>query len=258
MFRFLLIATLICCPLWCFALDYPPPPTQRVNDYAGILSPQEKEELESMLRRHEEETSNQVVVAIFPTLEQESLEDYVNRLFEKWKIGQKVNNNGVLLAVFLKERKIRIEVGYGLEGTLTDALTSRIIRNEMAPEFRSGRYGAGIRAAVQAIMKAIAGEYKPVVSRDEPGNQLLTPQTIFIMTMVFFYIIYRIRNQAMYLPYDNDDPRKRRRRNDDWFFFPGGGGGFGGGGGGGGFGGGGGGFGGGGGSSGGGGASGSW
>ena len=210
-----------------------------------------------MLRRHEEETSNQIVVAIFPSLEQESLEDYVNRLFEKWKIGQKANDNGVLLAIFLQERKVRIEVGYGLEGKLTDALSSRIIRDEIAPEFRTGRYASGIRAGLQAIQKAIAGEYKPVVRPQEPGNQLLSPGNIFILVMFFLYVIYRIRNQSMYLPYDPDDhderdPRKRRKRKrDDWFFFPGGGWGSGGGGGGGGFSGGGG-------MSGGGGASGSW
>ncbi len=205
-----------------------------------------------MLRRHEEETSNQIVLAIFPSLEQESLEDYVNRLFERWKIGQQVDNNGVLLAIFLRERKIRIEVGYGLEGKLTDALSSRIIRNEIAPEFRAGRYASGIRAGLVAIQKAIAGQYKPVVRRDEPGSQLLSPGTIFILTLIFFYVIYRIRNQALYLPHDTYG-RRRRRSDDDWFIFPGGGWGSGGGGGGGG-----GGFSGGGGSSGGGGASGSW
>ena len=254
MFRLLMIATLICCPVYSFALDYPPL-KQRVNDYAGILSAQEKEELESMLSRHETDTSNQIVVAIFPSLEQESLEDFVNRLFERWGIGQKVNNNGVLLAIFLKERKVRIEVGYGLEGRLTDALSSRIIRDEIAPEFRAGRYASGIRAGLQAIQKVIAGEYKPVVRPQEPGNQFLSPGTIFILVMVFLYIIYRIRNQAMYLPGDSYTQRRRRRRDDDWFIFPGGGWGSGGGGWGSG---GGGGFGGGGGMSGGGGASGSW
>ena len=94
MFRFLILLVVICSPFNGFALDYPPAPTQRVNDFAGILTTQEKEELESILRQHEKETSNQIVVAIFPSLEQESVEDYANRLFEKWAIGQKVNNNG--------------------------------------------------------------------------------------------------------------------------------------------------------------------
>lgn len=236
------------------ALDYPPSPNVRVNDYAGILQPPEKQELESILREHETTTSNQIVVAIFPTLEQESLEDYVNRLFEKWAIGQKVNNNGVLLAIFLKERQVRIEVGYGLEGRLTDALSSRIIRNELAPDFRAGRYGAGIKKGVLAIQKAIAGEYKPVAQPQQPVQPFFSPGTIFIGVMIFLYILYRARNRGVFI----DHRGRRRYRDDGWFIFPGGGWGSGGGGGGGGGWGGGGGFSGGGGLSGGGGASGSW
>jgi uncharacterized protein len=238
-------------------LDLPPAPTYRVNDFAGVLSAQEKEAMESNLRKHEEETSNQIVVAIFPSLEQESLEDFVNRLFIKWQIGQKANNNGVLLAVFMKERKVRMEVGYGLEGRLTDAVASRIVRNEIAPDFRAGKYGAGIAKAVLAMEKAIAGEYK-AVPKEQPPAQGIPPVASFIGMMIVLYMLYRIQNRSVYI-----DPRRRRRsRDDDWFIFPGGGG-FGHGGGwgsGGGWsgGGGGGGFSGGGGSSGGGGASGSW
>jgi uncharacterized protein len=251
--RFLILLLLASWPAFSYGLDFPPAPTVRVNDYAGVLQPQEKEELESILRQHETETSNQIVVAIFPTLEQESLEDYVNRLFENWKIGQKMNNNGVLLVVFLQERQIRIEVGYGLEGKLTDALSSRIIRNEIAPDFRAGKYGSGIRKAVLAIQQAIAGEYNPVAQPQQPNGPTFSPGAVFIGMMVFLYIIYRARNRGVYI-----DPKGRKRyRDNDWFIFPGGGWGSGGGGGGWG-GGGGGGFSGGGGMSGGGGASGSW
>ncbi len=174
--------------------------------------------MESILRQHEKETSNQIVVAIFPSLEQESLEDYVNRLFEKWGIGQKVNNNGVLLAIFLKERKVRIEVGYGLEGRLTDALSARIIRNEIAPDFRAGRYGAGIQKGVLAIQKAIAGEYKPAVPQEQPPEQVFSPETIFIAVMIFLYIIYRARNRGTYI----DRQGRKRYRDDGWFIYPGG------------------------------------
>lgn len=250
MLRFVFILLLILQPLCAHALDFPAAPKQRVNDYAGILKEPEKAELESLLQRHEQETSNQIVVAIFPSLEQESLEDFTNRLFERWRIGQKVNNNGVLLAVFLQDRKVRIEVGYGLEGKLTDALTSRIIRNELAPPFRNGQYGAGITAAAVAIQKAIAGEYKPAVPQKGPDQLPISPGTLIFLGFIFLYMIYRARNRGTYI-----DRRGRRRRDDSWFIFPGG---FGSGGGGGWGGGGGGGFSGGGGMSGGGGASGSW
>lgn len=99
------------------------------------------------------------MVAVFPSLEGESLEDYVNRLFERWKLGQKDRDNGVLLAIFLDDRKARIEVGYGLEGVLTDALASRILRERLIPEFREKRYAEGIEATVAAIEAATRGEY---------------------------------------------------------------------------------------------------
>ena len=209
----------ICLAVFAGALDYPPAPTYRVNDFAGVLKQQEKDDLESLLRRHQKETSNQIVVAIFPSLEQESLEDYVNRLFEKWAIGTNMNDNGVMLAIFLKERKVRIEVGYGLEGTLTDALSSRIIRNELAPDFRTGNYAAGINKAVLAIQKAIAGEYR-AAPEDQPPATGLSPSTIFILMLIFLYVIYRFRNRGTtYM-----DPRVRRRYrsyDDGWIVLPG-------------------------------------
>jgi uncharacterized protein len=234
-------------------LEMPAPPRDWVNDYASVLSPAGKQELNERLKRFEAETSNQIVVAIFPSLEEESLEDYVNRLYEAWRIGQKQNNNGVLLAVFVNDRKVRIEVGYGLEGALTDAVSSRIIREEIAPEFRNGNYDAGIRRAIDAIEKATRGEYKA----PEDTAQKISPLLVFLLIVIGFLILrYIIRhrfNPGVFIP----DPRYRgRRRNpyDDWWI-----GGSGGGLGGGGFGGGsGGGFSGGGGLSGGGGASGSW
>jgi uncharacterized protein len=245
-FRRFTFVFLILLSTFSFALDFPAAPKQHVNDYAGVLKPQEVQEIDAMLMQQEKETSNQIVVAIFPTLDDESLEDWTNRLFINWKLGQKENNNGVLLAVFIKEHKIRIEVGYGLEPTLTDAISSRIIRNEIAPAFRENRYGDGIRAAVIAIEKAIAGTYQPV---EEPQQNEPPPIPIGTIIFVLFvlYAIYRSRNSSQ--------TYGRRSRGGWWWIPPGG---FGGGGGGWGGGSGGGWGGGGGGSSGGGGASGSW
>jgi uncharacterized protein len=101
-----------------------------------------------------------VAVAIFPSLERESLEDFSIRLAQQWRIGQKGLDNGVILLVFVNDRKLRIEVGYGLEGRLTDAQASSIIRNEIAPRFREQRYAAGIEAGLDAIYRTIAGEYQ--------------------------------------------------------------------------------------------------
>jgi uncharacterized protein len=230
------------------ALQIPQPTGQRVNDFASVLSADAKSRLESNLSTFEKETTTQIVVAIFPSIEDESVEDFTVRLAQAWKIGQKQNNNGALLAIYIKERKARIEVGYGLEGALTDALSSRIIRNELAPDFKAGNYDAGVEKTVAAIQKAVRGEYTAKDDTEKPQ------QTSYIATLIIFLVVWFLISRMSRGPM-TIGPR-RRGYNDTW------GGGFGGGsgwGGGGGFGGGGGGgFSGGGGSFGGGGASGSW
>ena len=131
----------------------------RVNDYAEILSSQTVAELDAELKAFEDSTSNQVVVLTISSLEGENLEEYSMKVAETWKLGQKGKDNGVLLLVAKNDRKIRIEVGYGLEGTLTDALCSVIIQREILPEFRNGDYNAGITAGVNAILGAIEGTF---------------------------------------------------------------------------------------------------
>lgn len=143
------------------ALDIPSRPDGYVTDKADILSPEAQARVESVLRQYEDRTSNQVIVATFPSLEGESLEDYSIRLAERWKPGQQDRNNGVILLIFRDDRQIRIEVGYGLEGALPDVLAGRIIQEEIAPRFRDGRYEEGVLHGLQAILQAISGEYQP-------------------------------------------------------------------------------------------------
>jgi uncharacterized protein len=142
------------------ALKVPPPPDRRVNDYAGVLAPAERERLEQKLIQRERGASNQVVVAVFRSLEGESLEDFSIRLAQAWRIGRKGLDNGVILLVFIDDRKMRIEVGYGLEGNLTDAVSSSILRDVVAPRFRDKRIADGISAGLDAIDQAIAGTYR--------------------------------------------------------------------------------------------------
>ena len=106
-----------------------------VHDEAKILSQQTVDLLENQLKVYEDSTSNQIAILIITSLEGASLEEYSLRVAEKWKLGQKDKDNGVLLFIAVDDHKMRIETGYGLEGVLTDALCSRIIRNEMAPKF---------------------------------------------------------------------------------------------------------------------------
>ena len=139
----------------------PPAPARYFNDYAHLVSAPAVERLDRQLEDFEKATSSQIVVAIFPKMESpSSIEDYVHRMFVTWKIGQKGRNNGVLLAVFVNDRKLRIEVGYGLEGALPDALGRRIIDNEITPHFKRADYDAGLAAGVNAILAATKGEYK--------------------------------------------------------------------------------------------------
>ncbi|HET6675636.1 MAG TPA: TPM domain-containing protein [Nitrospiraceae bacterium] len=140
------------------ALDVPAL-TGRVVDLAHVLPPSTAAQLSERLQAHEDKTTNQLAVLIVPSLEGEPLFDFSHRVASTWKLGQKGTDNGALLLVAIKDRKVRIEVGYGLEGTLTDARSAQIIRNEIVPRFRAGDYAGGITAGVDAILKTIEGTY---------------------------------------------------------------------------------------------------
>jgi len=136
-----------------------PAPKGYVNDYAGMLSPQRAAALEQQLRNFEQSDSTQIVVLTLPNLGGEDIETFSIRVAEAWKIGQKGVDNGVILLVAQAERKVRIEVGRGLEGKLTDLVSGRIIRAEISPRFKAGDYDGGIVAGVAAIAAVVKGEY---------------------------------------------------------------------------------------------------
>lgn len=139
----------------------------RVNDYAGMLSPSALSSLEVKLAGLEKTDSTQIAVLTVPSLEGDSLEDFSIRVAEEWKIGQKKLDNGALLIITRDERKARIEVGYGLEGSLTDLVSGRIIDDIIRPHFRAGNYDEGVNAAVDAMISVVRGEFK---SDGIPGN----------------------------------------------------------------------------------------
>jgi uncharacterized protein len=141
------------------ALDVPRL-TGRVNDNAGMLSKEAISRLDAALADFERTDSTQLVVLTIPSLQGEPLEDYAIKVAQAWGIGQKGKDNGVLLLVSKGDRKVRIEVGYGLEGRLTDALTGRIIDHAIVPAFKAGRFDAGIEAGVAAIIEGARGEYQ--------------------------------------------------------------------------------------------------
>ncbi len=220
------------------ALDFPAL-TGRVVDNANLLTSQQESRLTAQLAGHEEATSNQVVVVTLPSLQGTAIEDFGYQLGRHWGIGQAGRDNGVLLIVAPNERKVRIEVGYGLEGDLPDAIARAIIDNDILPAFRRNDYAGGIEAGVSTIILAIEGAYEPMERRSEKNEQLRYVALGFFFIVLIMFLIFL----------DRIDPGRQQR-------WPGGG--VGGGYGGGGFGGGGGGFGGGGGGFGGGGSSGGW
>ncbi len=157
----LAVLSLIClvCVPQLFALEVPPL-KGRVNDYAGMLSSYTERQLDGILRDLEKIDSTQIVVLIIPSLEGEVLEAFSIKLAEQWKIGQKGLDNGAILMIVKKERKMRIEVGYGLEGSLTDLMAGRIIRNVILPQFRAGNFDQGVLDGIQAMIGVVRGEYK--------------------------------------------------------------------------------------------------
>ncbi len=185
----ILFIIFVCLPLFTQAqLAIPELWGTRVHDEAKVLSAPFIAQLEQILKTHEDSTSNQIAVLIVPSLQGEVMEEYTLKVAEKWQLGQKNNDNGVLLFISIGDRKARIEVGEGLEGVLPDAVCNQIIRNELAPYFRQDNYEGGVMASVTAITKAIAGEYKavsaPVQKRRTRGGSLMSTLIILIIIIV--------------------------------------------------------------------------
>ncbi|MGI8905809.1 MAG: TPM domain-containing protein [Candidatus Sumerlaeaceae bacterium] len=143
------------------ALDVPPfnPEHKEVTDLTGTLKPAEVSALVSKIQAVQASDGTQISVLLIPTLDGDEIFDFTQRVATTWKIGQSKIDNGVLFLIVKNDKKARIHVGYGLEGRLTDALSKRILLNEVQPEFRSGRFYQGIDRAVTAIIQAVKGEY---------------------------------------------------------------------------------------------------
>ncbi|MGL4494486.1 MAG: TPM domain-containing protein [Beijerinckiaceae bacterium] len=236
--------------------------TGRVVDAASIIDAANEISLDQKLKAHEDKTSDQIVIATIASLEGYDIADYANRLFRHWKLGQAKTNNGVLILVAPNERKIRIEVGYGLEGSLTDAVSRVIIAGAIAPKFKQNDYAGGLQAGTDAVIGTLTGDdewQQRAKLRNVDSGRPEFPLILFIVIIILVFFIlpnfFRARQAA-------NAGKYHRTRNGRWIVLPAptnwSGGGYSGGGGwsgGGGFGGG---FSGGGGSSGGGGASGDW
>jgi len=174
------------------AQEIPDPPKMWVSDYADLLTSDEEHTLNARLKSFEDSTSNQIIVAIFQNAQGYPVEDFTIRLADKWLVGQRERDNGVILAVFLDERKVRIEVGYGLEDIVPDAIAFQIAENIIPPYFREGQYFQGIEAGIQALMAATAGKFegiakKPNRKKDDSGF----PFSLLVFIFIIFVLMLR-------------------------------------------------------------------
>ncbi len=182
---FPLFALLVfCLPFLAYGLDVPKLEGY-VNDYAGMISTSAKSRIEERLRAFEQSDSTQIVIVTIPSLEGENLEEFGIKVAEAWKIGQKGKDNGAILIVSKQDRKIRIEVGYGLEGRLTDLMAGRIIDLVIKPRFKQGDFDGGFIAGVSSLIDVTRGEFK---AEPRPVHQRQRGVPPFLSVFLFFGI----------------------------------------------------------------------
>lgn len=184
-----LLALALCAPGAAAAEPSFPPLTGRIVDQAGLLPTDVRARLDAMLEAHEKATSNQVVVVTLKSLQGYDIADYGYRLGRHWGIGQASRNNGTLLIVAPAERLVRIEVGYGLEGVLTDAISYNIIQARILPLFRAGNYAGGIEAGVISILSALKGSYEPLKTQNQGKRANQAPDWPGLLLFGVFFIV---------------------------------------------------------------------
>jgi uncharacterized protein len=174
-----------------FAFDMPDHPDGYVNDYVGVFSKEEKANLEEEIAAYTASTTNELAVVVIPELNGETVEQYANELFMKWGIGKKDKDNGVLFLIAINDRKVRIEVGYGLEGDLPDSKAGSILRTSVTPNFKSGDYAGGIYAGVEQIMSATGGNYiEPNVEVFQDTKDTSTGIAVNIVAGIMFGLVF--------------------------------------------------------------------
>jgi uncharacterized protein len=193
--------------------------TGRVVDDANILDPAQRAALTQKLAELEAKSTDQVVVVTLKSLQGTSIEDYGYQLGRDWQIGQKDKNNGVLLIVAPNERKVRIEVGYGLEGTLTDLVSNFIIQNSILPRFRANDYPGGITRGVDDIIQVLTGDAEEWKQRAAKQRPDVTPDWVAIVLIIIvifiFFMVFSMMSNA-----SRTQPGARRRGRSPWIVIP--------------------------------------
>ena len=194
--------------------------TGRIVDGAGLLDAAARDRIAAKLAAHEGKTSDQLVVATLPGLQGVTIEEFANGLFRHWALGGKTRNNGVLLLVAPNERKVRIEVGYGLEGALTDALSRVIITTAIAPKFRTGDFAGGIEAGVDAILSILAGDAEEWQRRAEIREDSSSGAESLIMLVASLFVFAVIVMILMDAGARGGAARGHRTRDGRWIVLP--------------------------------------
>jgi uncharacterized protein len=166
-----------------------PPLSGAVVDRTGTLSPEQLRSLDAELRAFAERRGSQIAVLLVPTTKPEAIEQYGIRVAEQWKIGRKRVDDGVILVVAKDDRAVRIEVGYGLEGAIPDAVAKRIIEEQIVPRFRAGDFPGGIRAATATLMKLIEGEKLPEPARRDAGQDVPGEYLDWVVPALFILVM---------------------------------------------------------------------
>ncbi|WP_138430402.1 TPM domain-containing protein [Fodinibius saliphilus] len=203
------------------AQDLPSEPTGHVSDFAKMLNRSEQQQLEMKLRNYRDTTTTVIAIATLQTLNNISIEETATTLFNSWKMWQGQKDNGILIVIAKEERKMRIEVGYGLEGVVTDVMAGRIIRNILTPDFKRGNFYEGLDRATSAIIQLASGEYIDQLT-EKTSNDNDTISFIIFALFVFFVFYSAGRGGG------KGKGKRRRTLGSGGFIFLGGGGGFGG------------------------------
>jgi uncharacterized protein len=183
----------------------PPAPSQYFNDYAQVVSPATGWQLNQKLEDLERQSSDQIIVVVFPKMQSDSsIEDYTIRVFRSWAVGQKTKNNGAALFVFAQDHKMFLQVGYGLEGALPDALCKRIIDEQITPRFKTGDFDGGLATGVQSIIAAVQGEHKGTggtaaesKNAHGSGGSIIS---LAVMVLLIMFVIFG-RGSGLFLPW---------------------------------------------------------
>lgn len=173
--------------------------TQYATDFTNTISQNQIQQLNNRLKIFEDSTSNQLVVLLIPSLEGNAIEEVAHQIATENKIGTKEKENGVLFLISKNDRQVRIEVGYGLEGALPDAISSSIIRNEVIPHFRQGDFASGVFAGVNGIILATAGEYTQIKRDDKKGTGIPFNTIIFIIIFILSTLMRGKRRRGIFL-----------------------------------------------------------